>query len=170
MEINHIKVEILSACESAKYLGKYIPATGNSRDHKPNQSVHRYKQELTSIKYFSQYRLRLLSMVITPTFSYASGTWTLSKEHERNDTIDTMQNASPHRSNKEKVTGRKLNTANMKMLKMTEKQTTEAQTKKLLRAAVQIPIATKTATFSLPKTPMKRVTRAKSKKKIGSNT
>ena len=28
-------------------------------------------------------RLRLFNMVITPTLSYASGTWTLSKEHER---------------------------------------------------------------------------------------
>ena len=99
--------------------------------------------------------------------------WNLDtiKRTRKNDTIDSTQNASPHRSNKERESaGRKLNPANMKMMRKTEKQTTEAQTKKLLRATVQIPIATETATFPLRKTSIKRVTRAKSKKEIGSST
>ena len=45
-------------------------------------SFYRYKQELTSISYLLQHRLRLFNMVITPTLSYAPGIWTLSKEHE----------------------------------------------------------------------------------------
>ena len=36
-----------------------------------------------SKSYFQHHRLRLFNMVITPTLSYASGTWTLSKQHER---------------------------------------------------------------------------------------
>ena len=44
---------------------------------------YRHKQELKSKSYFLQHRLRLFNMVITPTLSYASGTWTLSREHER---------------------------------------------------------------------------------------
>ena len=46
-------------------------------------SFYRYKQELTSKSYLLQHRLRLFNMVITPTLSCASGTWTLSREHER---------------------------------------------------------------------------------------
>ena len=38
---------------------------------------------LTSKSFFLQLRLRFFNMVITPTLSYASGIWTLTKEHER---------------------------------------------------------------------------------------
>ena len=62
VDINNIKVETLSACESQSGL---------------------YKPELTSRLYLLQHRHPLFNMVITPTLSYASGTWTLSKEHER---------------------------------------------------------------------------------------
>ena len=74
MEINNIKVEILSACESCEvsWTNYYVSATGNSRD-----------QELTSKSHFLQRRLRFFNMVITPILSYACGTWTLSREDER---------------------------------------------------------------------------------------
>ena len=62
--INNMSVEILPACESAKYLGQT-------------------KQEPTSKSYFLQDRLCLFNMVITPTLSHTSGTWALSREHER---------------------------------------------------------------------------------------
>ena len=40
-------------------------------------------QELTSKAYRLCHRLRLFNMVITPTMTYASGTWTRSQTHER---------------------------------------------------------------------------------------
>ena len=88
MEINNIKVEILLGWESAKYLGQkfYISATETAESNRIRAawaSFHRYKQELTSRSYSLQHRLRLFNMVVTPTLSYDSGTWTLSEEHER---------------------------------------------------------------------------------------
>ena len=89
MEINNIKFEMLSACDSAKYLGQTVKfqhqetAEIRNRIRAAWASFHRYKQELTSKSYFLLHRLRLFNMVITPTLSYASGFWTLSREHER---------------------------------------------------------------------------------------
>ena len=89
VEINNIKVEMFSACESAKDLGQTTTCQQQKKAEIKNRiraawaSFYRYKQELTSRWYFLQHRLRLLNMVITPTLSYASGTWTISKEHER---------------------------------------------------------------------------------------
>ena len=89
VEINNIKVEILSACESAKYLGQIITfqqqetAEISNRIRAARASFYRYKQELTSKSYFLQHKRLLFNAVITPTLSYASGTWTLSRKHER---------------------------------------------------------------------------------------
>ena len=44
---------------------------------------YKYRQELTSRNYMLEHRLRLFDAVVTPTMSYASGTWTPTKEHER---------------------------------------------------------------------------------------
>ena len=46
-------------------------------------TFYKYSQELASKSYLLRHRLPLFDMVITPTMNYASGTWTLSKEHER---------------------------------------------------------------------------------------
>ena len=85
VQINNIKVEILSACEcEVSWANNYISATRNSkiinRIRAAWASFYRIKQELTSRSYFLPNRLRLFNMA---TLSYASGTWTLSKEHER---------------------------------------------------------------------------------------
>ena len=88
VEIENIKVEVLSACESAKYLGQTITVQQQETGGIKNRiraawaSFYRYKQELTSRSSFLQHTLRSPNMSITPTLSYA-GTWTLSKEHER---------------------------------------------------------------------------------------
>ena len=71
---------------NVSWTNDYISATGNIRDQKIESSwasFQRYKQELTSRSYFLPHRLRLFNMVITPTLCYASGTWTLLKQHER---------------------------------------------------------------------------------------
>ena len=46
-------------------------------------TFHKYKQVLTSRTYMLRHRLRLFDAVVSPTMNYASGTWTLTKEHER---------------------------------------------------------------------------------------
>ena len=46
-------------------------------------TFHKYRQELTSRNFLLKHRLRLFDAVVTPTICYASGTWTLAKEHER---------------------------------------------------------------------------------------
>ena len=87
--INNIKVEVLPVSECAKYLGQTITFQQQetkeirSRIRAAWASFYRYKQELTSNAHLLQHRLRLINMVISPTLSYASGTWTLTKEHER---------------------------------------------------------------------------------------
>ena len=130
---------------------------------------YRYKQELTSISYLVQHRLHLLNMVITPTLSHAPGTWTPSKEHEimiPSTQRKILASSSTQREN----TKRKLNPAGTMKMNETKKRTTEAPMRKLQRVAVQTQITTETATFHSRKTPMKRLTQAKLKKKIGLNT
>ena len=46
-------------------------------------TFHKKRQELTSRTYMLRHRRRLLDAVVTLTMNYASGTWTLTKEHER---------------------------------------------------------------------------------------
>ena len=85
VEINNIKVEILSACESAKNVEQSFTFLQQETAETKNlttaawASFYRYRQELTSRSCFPQHRLRSFKMVITPTPSYASGTWTISK-------------------------------------------------------------------------------------------
>ena len=75
--------------ESTKYLGQMVTfwqqetTEIKSRIRAAWATFHKYKQELTSQSHFLRHRLRLFDMVITPTMNYVSGTWTLSKEHER---------------------------------------------------------------------------------------
>ena len=87
--VNNIKVEVLPVNECAMYLGQTTSFQQQetteirSRIRAAWASFYRYKQELTSKSYLLQNRPRLFNMVISPTLSYASGTWTLSREHER---------------------------------------------------------------------------------------
>ena len=145
VEINNIKVEILSACESAKYLGQTSAVQHQETAETKNRirgawaSFHRYRPELTSRSYSLQHRLRLFNMV-----SYASGTWTLSKEHERMIRSTQRKVLRFFVQTKRRKLSPAAGTSEMKKMK---KQTTEAQMKKLQREAVQTQITTKTATF-----------------------
>ena len=75
-------------CEVPRTNNK-VRASGVSGDQKPTAgsmgSVPQIQtgQELTSKPYRLCHRMRLFSRVIAPTLTYASGTWTLSKERER---------------------------------------------------------------------------------------
>ena len=65
----------------------YIPATGDDRDKESCQGClddvlpMQTRADLKIVP--SSTSALLFDMVITPTMNYASGTWTLSKEHER---------------------------------------------------------------------------------------
>ena len=89
MTINNIIVEVLPVSGCAKCLGQTITfqqqetTESRSRIQAAWASFYRYKQELTSKSYSSQHRLRLFNTVISPTLGCASGTWILTKEHER---------------------------------------------------------------------------------------
>ena len=83
IEIDNIKVEISTREESTKYLGQMVTFQQQEMTETAWATFYKYKQGLTSKSYLLRHRLRLFDMVVTPTMNYASGTRTLSKEHER---------------------------------------------------------------------------------------
>ena len=89
IEVDNMKVEILTRGESARYLGQMITFQQRETTHiryrirAASGTFHKYRQELTSKNCLLKHRLRLFDAVVTPTMSYASGTWTPTKEHER---------------------------------------------------------------------------------------
>ena len=88
-KIDDIKVEVLPISDKAQYLRQTISLEQQetteikSRIRATWASFSGYRQELTSRSYLLRHRLRLFNMVITPSLTYGSGTWTLSHEHER---------------------------------------------------------------------------------------
>ena len=89
IEIDNIKVEMLTREESTKYLGQMIifqqqeTTEIRKRIRAAWATFRKYRQELTSKSYLLGHRLRLFDIVVSPTMNHASGTWTLTKEPER---------------------------------------------------------------------------------------
>ena len=89
MEIDDIKIEILTRSESVRYLCQLITFQQQETTDIKNRirtawdTFHKYRQGLTSKNYLLKHRLRLFDAAITPTICYASGTWTPNKEHEK---------------------------------------------------------------------------------------
>ena len=87
--VDNIKIEVLAKGDSARYLGQKITFEEQEAEEIKNRlkaawaASHKYRQELTSKDYRLCHRLRLFNMVITPTMTYASGTWTLTQKHEK---------------------------------------------------------------------------------------
>ena len=87
--VDNIQIEILSKEDSARYLGQKITFEDQETAEIKNRlkaawaAFHKYRQELTTKDYRLCHRLRLFGMVITPTLTYASGTWTLTQKHEK---------------------------------------------------------------------------------------
>ena len=87
--IDNIRVEVLPVKECAKYFGRTITFEQQetteikSRVRAAWASFTKCKQELKSKSYLLRHILCLFNLVITPTLTYACGTWTLSQEHER---------------------------------------------------------------------------------------
>ena len=93
--VDNIQIEILAKVDSARYLGQKITFEDQETAEIKNRlkaawaAFHKYRQELTSKGYRLCHRLRLFNMVVTPTLTYASGTWTLTQKHEK--MIETAQ-------------------------------------------------------------------------------
>ena len=89
ISVDNIKIEILSKGESARYIGQKITFEDQETEEVKNRlkaaraAFHKYRQELTLRNYRLCHRLRLFNMVITPTMTYGSGTWTLTQKHEK---------------------------------------------------------------------------------------
>ena len=89
MQVDDIKIEILTRGESVRYLGQTITFRPQETTEIKNRiraawaTFHKCKQELTSKSYMLKHRLRLFDAVKTPTICYASGTWAPTKKHER---------------------------------------------------------------------------------------
>ena len=86
--VDNIKIEVLKKGDSARYLGQKVTFEVQTEEIKNRLKAawaasHKYRRELTSRDYRLCHRLRLFSMVITPTLTYASGTWTLTLKHEK---------------------------------------------------------------------------------------
>ena len=152
MEINNIKVEILSACGSAKYLRRTI----TFQQQETAEIKNRIRAALAS---FHKMQTRadvkiVLFAAQTPPIQYGDHAdaelclWNLDiiKGTRKNDTIDSTENASSSRQREN--TKRKRRPASTRKMEKRKKQTTETQMMKLLRVAVQTQIATKTVTSS----------------------
>ena len=89
IKVDNIKIEVLAKGGCARYLGQKITFEEQETEEIKNRlkaacaAFHKYRQELTSKDYRLCHRLRLFNMVITPTMTYASGTWTLTQKHEK---------------------------------------------------------------------------------------
>ena len=88
LEVDDMKIEILTRNESVKYPGQKISfhhqeTKIKNRSRPAWATFRKYRQELTSKNYMLKHRLRLFDATVSPTLCYAAGTWTPSKEHER---------------------------------------------------------------------------------------
>ena len=106
--IDNIKIEVIQKSDSARYIGQKITFEEQETAEVKNRlqatwAFHKYRQELTSKAYRLCHRLRLFNVVITPTMTHASGTWTLSQTHEKHDQDRTTEDASPHRPDDKKI-------------------------------------------------------------------
>ena len=87
--VDNIKIEILRKVTVQDILDKKVTFEDQETEEVKNRlkaawaAFHKYRQELTSKGYRLCHILRLFNMVITPTMTYASGTWTLTQKHEK---------------------------------------------------------------------------------------
>ena len=86
--VDNIKIEVLSKGDRTRYFGQKITFEEQETEEIKNwlkaawAEFRKYRQELSSKDYRLCQGLRLFSMVITPTLTYASETWTFSQKHE----------------------------------------------------------------------------------------
>ena len=175
--VDNIKIEVLANGDNARYLGQKIKFEEEETEEIKNRLkaawavFHKYRQELTSKDYRLCHRLRLFNKVITPTMTYASGTWTLTQKHEK--MIKTAQRKmlrlivqTKRKYKSIKVTANKKMRASEKRMKKTKRA---RLTKKQKRAQNKAHRKIQTVTYLLRKRSMKKLMPLKMKK-TGSNT
>ena len=89
IEIDEMKLEILPPEEKVKYSGQMI----TFEQHDTPEMQHRircawsafakHRQEVTSKSYPFRQRMKQFESVVTPSMMYGAGTWTTTKELER---------------------------------------------------------------------------------------
>ena len=88
VDIDGLKIEVLTLSEATKYPGRKISFENNHDVELQNRKRAAWakfstnKQELTNRHYSLNDRLRLFEAVVTPTFLYGSGAWTLTQQME----------------------------------------------------------------------------------------
>ena len=131
-------------------------------------TFHKYRQELTSKTYMLRHRLRLFDAVVSPTMNYASGTWTLTTEHER--MIQSTQRKMLRLIIQKKGDTKRLRNEKTRPMKTTTQKSWVALKKKMSMDEVQTRATIRTAT-SLSRTMLtRRLTQQRLKKKNGLNT
>ena len=109
LEIEDMKIEILTRNESVKDLGQIISFHHQETTEIKNRirtawaKSHKYTQELTSTNYMLNHRLRLFDAAISPTTCHAAGTWTPKREHERMVQSTQRKMLTIHHSNKKEI-------------------------------------------------------------------
>jgi len=95
IDVADLKIEILLASDSVKYLGRKISfenADGIELGNRTRAAWAKFmsnKQELTSRSYSLKDRLRLLDAIVSPTLLYGCPAWTLTSQQEQ--TLTTTQ-------------------------------------------------------------------------------
>ena len=170
MQIDDVKIEILTRSESVRYLGQLVTFQHQETTEIKNRirtawaTFHKYRQELTSKNYMLKHRLRLFDAAITPTICYASGTHppknTKERYNRRNAKCsDSSYKQKEEQKDRENIESRpaKISTTLTRIALMTR-----AKTDKALSLTT-----TRTATCHLRVTMTKRLMLQRLKKKIG---
>ena len=109
IEIDDIKVVMLTREESTKYLGQMITFQQQETTEIRNRiraawaKFHKYRQELTSRNYMLRHRLRLFRRCGNPDDELRFWNMDTHKRTRKNDSIDATQNASTHHTNEKKI-------------------------------------------------------------------
>ena len=107
IEVDNIKVEILSRGESTKYLGQMITFQQQETTEIRNRiraawaTFHKYRQELTSKNYLLKHRLRAIRRSVHSDDVLRIRNMDTHKRARKNDTIDATQNAPTLHTNED---------------------------------------------------------------------
>ena len=109
IKVGEMSIEILAKNESVKYLGQRISFHQQetleikSRIRAAWTTFHKYRQELTSMKYMLKLRLRLFDATVSPTLCYAAGNMDTEPRTRKNDPIYATQDAKTRHPDEKKI-------------------------------------------------------------------
>ena len=102
LEIDGLRVEIFSPKAKVKYLVQMITFVDQETEvqHRIRcawSALSRHRQELTSQSYLPRRRLHLFDAVVQPTITHGAGTWSTTKEIEKNSALPSAEYVSSFR-------------------------------------------------------------------------